>query len=169
MVKITLRALLRSLRPMLPISSMVAILALASCMTQAAPETLDRFPKSALVIESGPKRHSFDIWIADTDSRRQQGLMFVRDLPNATGMLFSFEPPQVISMWMKNTFIPLDMLFIDARGRILRIAERVRPHSLDIVSSGERASAVLEIAGGESARLGLAAGDRVRHDIFNTN
>ncbi len=92
----------------------------------------------------------FDVWLADTPRRQAQGLMFVRSLPDLRGMLFVHESPKPISMWMKNTYIPLDMVFIDAHGRIQQIVEQTTPHSLDIVRSKEPALAVLEIAGGEA-------------------
>lgn len=106
--------------------------------------------------------------MADTAPRREQGLMFVRQLPNDTGMLFIFERPGPVAMWMKNTFIPLDMLFIDAAGRIIHIAERTQPHSLETIDSHGAVTAVLEIAGGECARLGIGPGDIVRHATFDT-
>ena len=87
--------------------------------------------------------------------------MFVRALPDLRGMLFVHESPRPISMWMKNTYIPLDMVFIDAHGRIQQIVEQTTPHSLDIIRSKEPALAVLEIAGGEARRLGLHPGQRV--------
>jgi len=92
--------------------------------------------------------------------------MFVRALPDLRGMLFIHPAPQPISMWMKNTYIPLDMVFIDARGRIQQIIEQTKPHSLDIIRSKDPALAVLEIAGGEAKKLGLHPGQRVIHPAF---
>ena len=89
--------------------------------------------------------------------------MFVRSLPELRGMLFVHESPKPITMWMKNTYIPLDMVFIDGRGRIQQIVAQTTPHSLDIIRSEEPALAVLEIAGGEAKRLGLHQGQRVVH------
>jgi uncharacterized membrane protein (UPF0127 family) len=89
--------------------------------------------------------------------------MFVRSLPASRGMLFVHESPKPMSMWMKNTYIPLDMVFIAGDGRIQQIVEQTTPHSLAIISSKEPALAVLEIAGGEAKRLGLHAGQRVLH------
>ena len=76
-------------------------------------------------------RHVFQVWLADTPQRQAQGLMFVRSLPELRGMLFVHEEPRAISMWMKNTYIPLDMVFIGAQGRIQQIVEQTTPHSLD--------------------------------------
>ncbi|NJO12176.1 MAG: DUF192 domain-containing protein, partial [Gammaproteobacteria bacterium] len=87
--------------------------------------------------------------------------MFVKELPRGTGMLFTYAQSQPIGMWMKNTLIPLDMLFIAANGRITRIARNTEPHSLQTISSMGPVLGVLEIGGGESERLGIEVGDRV--------
>jgi uncharacterized membrane protein (UPF0127 family) len=132
---------------------------------QTAPiEDLDKFPRGKLEISLNRKQAlTFDVWLADTPPRQSQGLMFVRSLPPQRGMLFVYQRPRQISMWMKNTYIPLDMVFIDAQRRIESIAERTTPHSLATVSSKGPALAVLEIAGGEARRLGLKPGQQVRH------
>lgn len=128
---------------------------------------LASFPRSELrIVRNGAATHEFRVWIADTGERQMQGLMFVRDLPANEGMLFVHDRPRIASMWMKNTFIPLDMLFIDARGRIVTIHENTTPHSLDPLSSGQPVLAVLELRGGEVARRGIRRGDRVVHEAF---
>lgn len=124
-------------------------------------EDLRRFPQATVEIRSGKQLHKFDVWVADTPERQMQGLMFVSDLPANRGMLFVERKPREMGMWMKNTYIPLDMLFIDARGRIVKIAERTTPHSLETVSAGQAVSAVLELKGGEAKARGLRAGDSV--------
>jgi uncharacterized membrane protein (UPF0127 family) len=127
-------------------------------------EELDAFPQGKLEISEGKKvKHVFQVWLADSPQRQAQGLMFVRGLPDLRGMLFVHEAPTAISMWMKNTYIPLDMVFIDSRGRIQQIVEQATPHSLDIIRSKEPAKAVLEIAGGEAKKLGLHPGQHVSH------
>jgi uncharacterized membrane protein (UPF0127 family) len=126
-------------------------------------EDLAAFPSADLSISDKKARHVFRVWLADTPQRQAQGLMFVRSLPDLRGMLFVYEQPKAISMWMKNTYIPLDMVFIDGRGRIQQIVEQTTPHSLDLIRSKDPALAVLEIAGGEARRLGLHAGQRVSH------
>ena len=133
------------------------------CMAQSAPALLelDSFPKAKLEIHSGKETCRFEIWIAETSAQQQQGLMFVRDLPENRGMLFIAKEPRVFEMWMKNTFIPLDMVFIGADGRIAKIAANTTPHSLDIVSSGSVVGAILELKGGEAARRALHPGDKV--------
>ena len=87
--------------------------------------------------------------------------MFVRDLPPGEGMLFPEDSPQVAHFWMKNTYIPLDMVFVGADGRIAKIIASARPFSLDVLSSDVPVIAVLELRGGEAAQLGLQAGDPV--------
>jgi uncharacterized membrane protein (UPF0127 family) len=129
-------------------------------------EPLSAFPQAPLVIESRSARHSFNVWVADSPARRSQGLMFVKRLEPGTGMLFLYNEPQPISMWMKNTFISLDMLFIASDGRITRIAAQARPHSTATIASMGYVSAVIEIGGGEAARLGIQNGDRVSHPAF---
>ena len=137
---------------------------------QIAPlEDLAAFPSATLTIGevgkgAGKKvKHDFTVWLADTPQRQAQGLMFVRSLPADRGMLFVHAEPRPMSMWMKNTYIPLDMVFIDANGRIQQIVEQTTPHSLDLIRSDAPARAVLEIAGGEAKRLGLHAGQQVSH------
>ena len=127
-------------------------------------EDLDAFPSGKLEISEGKKVVvEFQVWLADTPQRQSQGLMFVRSLPPSRGMLFVHDQPTPMSMWMKNTYIPLDMVFIDGHGRILQIVEQTTPHSLDLIRSREPALAVLEIAGGEAQRLGIHAGQLVKH------
>lgn len=141
------------------------LLAAGRAFAQAGPlEDLSTFPTGALTISDGQKtRLDFTVWLANTPARQTQGLMFVRSLPAMRGMLFVHESPRQISMWMKNTYIPLDMVFIDASGRIQQIVEQTQPHSLDLIQSAAPARAVLEIAGGEAKRLGLRKGLRVSH------
>jgi uncharacterized membrane protein (UPF0127 family) len=110
--------------------------------------------------------HPFAVELAVTEEQRERGLMFRRELPEGHGMLFKFEPDQVVAMWMHNTYIPLDMIFIRADGRILRIAENMTPQSDRIISSGGPARGVLEVIGGTARKLGLAPGDRVAHPWF---
>lgn len=111
-------------------------------------------------------RHAFTVHVADTAETRGRGLMFVTRLDPDRGMLFDFERPQRIGMWMKNTPLSLDMLFIDAAGRITQVEARTRPFSTDVIDSREAVLAVLEINGGIAAKLGIAVGDRVEHPLF---
>ncbi len=112
--------------------------------------------------------HIFGVEMAVTPEEQARGLMFRRDLPDKQGMLFDFQREQPTSFWMKNTYISLDMIFIRADGRILRIAENTVPLSEALVSSGGPVRAVLEVIAGTCKKLGIAAGDRVSHPIFNS-
>lgn len=126
------------------------------------PLELSSFPRTSLTITTHARqRHTFDVWVADTPERAEQGLMYVRDLPANRGMVFVFPEPRVEMMWMKNTYIELDMLFIDAGGRVVKIIARATPLSLATLSSDVPVTSVLELKGGEAARLGLANGDVV--------
>ena len=115
-----------------------------------------------LTIEAaGGARHQFQVEIADDDAERSQGLMYRRELATDHGMLFVFERPTMIAMWMKNTPLPLDMLFISADGEVVDLHERAVPFSLDTIAANLRARYVLEVIGGTVDRLGLAVGDTV--------
>jgi len=148
----------------------LALALLPQAHAQTAPlEDLAAFPSGTLTIADAGKaadpkvQHTLTVWVADTPQRHAQGLMFVRSLPPARGMLFVHQQPRAISMWMKNTYIPLDMVFIDASGRIQQIVEQTTPHSLELIRSDAPARAVLEIGGGEARRLGLRPGQQVNH------
>ena len=111
--------------------------------------------------------HVFSIELAATEEERARGLMYRQQLPEEHGMLFDFEREEPVAMWMHDTYIPLDMIFIRGDGRILRIAERTQPLSDRIIPSGGPVRAVLEVAGGTAKRLGIAPGDRIGHPIFS--
>ncbi len=110
----------------------------------------------------------FTVEIADTEETRTRGLMFRQRLPQDRGMLFDFGQPRPVGMWMKNTYIPLDMFFIRSDGTIAYVAENTVPQSLDVVGVNEPVRAVLELAAGSSKRLGISAGDTVYHRLFKT-
>ncbi|MHB8815236.1 MAG: DUF192 domain-containing protein [Steroidobacteraceae bacterium] len=146
----------------LALGLMLAAAVVSDCFAQSAPiESLTHFPRTALGIVAHGHKDSFEVWIADTPSRQEQGLMFVRDLPAGQGMIFPQDSPQVAHFWMKNTYIPLDMVFVGEDGRIAKIIANARPFSLDVLSSDVPVIAVLEIRGGEAKRLGIQMGDRV--------
>ena len=105
----------------------------------------------------------FSVEEAKSDQERERGLMFRTALPEGQGMIFDFSPEQNVSMWMKNTLIPLDMIFIRADGRILRIAENTRTQSEDIIPSGGPVRAVVEVIAGTARKYGIAAGDKVSY------
>jgi uncharacterized protein len=130
------------------------------------PLDLATFPRTSLEITHRDAHHvshrdTFEVWVADTPERAAQGLMFVSDLPATLGMVFPLEPPRVETMWMKNTYIELDMLFVTPDGRVSKIIERASPMSLQPLSSDTPVAAVLELKGGEAAKLGLRTGDAV--------
>lgn len=129
-------------------------------------EPLDHFPQTKVRVESASGSHEFSAWVAATEPRRNQGLMQVKSLPPNRGMLFLFDAPQVAIFWMKDTLIPLDLLFIARDGRVIRLVERATPMSESLINSMGVVSAVLELAGGTSAKLGIKAGDRVHHAAF---
>lgn len=108
----------------------------------------------------------FTVEIADTEELRARGLMFRQRLPEDRGMLFDFQEPRPVSMWMKNTYIPLDMLFIRKDGTIAYIAENTVPQSLEAVGISEPVLAVLELAAGVTRKHGIRAGDKVYHRLF---
>ena len=113
------------------------------------------------VTTAAGKTHRFIVEVARTPEEQARGLMDRQSLAPDRGMVFPYQPPQPVAFWMKNTLIPLDMIFIAPGGRILRIEPNTVPHSLEPVGSGEPVEAVLELAGGRSAELGIAAGDKV--------
>ncbi|WP_428246809.1 DUF192 domain-containing protein [Ferrovibrio sp.] len=130
----------------------------------AQPQT--GLPVSDLVINTagGPKK--FRIELANTDASRSRGMMFRSQMAPDAGMLFDFFTEQPASFWMRNTLIPLDMIFIKADGTILNIHQRAIPHDETSINSAGPVRAVLEVNGGTAARLGIKAGDRVDHAIF---
>jgi len=137
-----------------------AFLALSAGLSQAAD-------KSVVEIASKTGVHSFSVEVVDNDADRAKGLMHRRSLPEGTGMLFDFHREQDVSFWMSNTYIPLDMIFIRADGRIHRIAENTVPLSLEQVPSRGPVRGVLEVIAGTSRKLGIVPGDRVAHPIFS--
>lgn len=146
------------------------VLAIGGARVTAVAQSsgLQNFSKSALEIATAATKIKFNIEIARTPRQQAQGLMFRRRLAADAGMLFLYRQPQIIRMWMKNTFIPLDMIFIGKDGRIVSIAERTIPKSLETVSSGMPATAVLEVNGGTASRLGVRVGDRINHALIGS-
>ena len=121
-----------------------------------------------LKIDGAQGTKSFNVEVVRGEKDRNRGLMFRRQMAADHGMLFDYDPPQVIGFWMKNTYIKLDIMFIDADGRIIRIEENATPLSLRHIPSGGAARGVLEINGGLSAKLGFRAGDLVHNALFHT-
>lgn len=119
-----------------------------------------------LAILSGGQRHSFQVEVMRTPDQRARGLMYRNYLPPDRGMLFDFAHSEPVAMWMQNTYIPLDMLFIRADGTVARIAENTEPLSTRTIPSGEPVLSVLEVNGGTAAKLGIKPGDKVEHPLF---
>jgi hypothetical protein len=134
----------------------------------AAPEPLSAFPQGLLAIRTtAGKVVNFKIWNADNPRRQEQGLMFVHEMDEHAGMLFVFPGNREPTMWMKNTYISLDLLFINEHGRIEYIASAAKPLSLSIIQSPKPSLAVLELKGGACELLGIKAGDTVVHSVFH--
>ncbi len=111
-------------------------------------------------------RADFSVELANTNASRERGLMFRKSLPRFSGMLFIFKRPQRAMFWMKNTLIPLDMIFIDKTGLVRRIHENAIPHDLSIIDGGRHILAVLEVNGGLTKSLGLTVGSQVQSPVF---
>jgi uncharacterized protein len=147
---------------------LAALCLLLPLLAGAAPAgvlPLSAFPREQIAIEtrSSFRRLLFEAWRADTMQARAQGLMFVEDaaVRPDQAMIFVYERPQVVSMWMKNTVLPLDMLFVDEHGCVVNVRERAQPGSLANISSGVPVVLVVELKAGTVARHGLQYGDRV--------
>jgi uncharacterized membrane protein (UPF0127 family) len=158
----------------LPALVRIALIALAcswlAVPLQAAPDEQDAIPLSAfpreriaIATRASFRQPLFDAWRADTPETREQGLMFVEDdeMGPDEAMIFVYEAPQYVSMWMKNTLLSLDMLFADANGCVVTIKERTTPLSLAEIRSGKRVTLVVELKAGTVARYGIKPGDRV--------
>ncbi|MGI9424014.1 MAG: DUF192 domain-containing protein [Hyphomicrobiaceae bacterium] len=145
----------------------VVLLTLTSqSIDTGAASTLRR---DTLTIVSGTTQHQFAIEVAETEQQKAVGLMFRTSLDRRSGMLFPYKRAQELTMWMRNTYIPLDMLFIRADGVVHRIEKNTEPFSETVIASQGPVLAVLELAGGVAGELGLKAGDLVKHPIFGAS
>jgi uncharacterized protein len=131
-------------------------------MGAAFAQTLE----SLSIVTQGGQRQSFQVEVARNDADRAQGLMYRRAMPANQGMLFDFGRVEPVSMWMQNTYLPLDMLFVRQDGTVVRIAANTEPLSTRTIPSGEPVLAVLELNAGTSARLGIKPGDKIEHPLF---
>ncbi|MCK1723480.1 DUF192 domain-containing protein [Bradyrhizobium sp. 141] len=145
---------------------LAAILVIAGVAAASGPVRAASFQPLEIVTKNGVQ--VFSVEMATTEEEKQTGLMYRKELADGKGMLFDFNPEQEISMWMKNTYVSLDMIFIGANGRILRIAENTEPMSTKIISSRGPARAVLEVAAGTAQKYGIRPGDRVGHPLFGS-
>jgi uncharacterized membrane protein (UPF0127 family) len=140
-------------------AAVVVLTAVAAPAPAAETQTLE------IVTANGV--HTFSVELVANDADRAKGLMFRRELPEGRGMLFDFERDQDVSMWMQNTYISLDMIFIQADGRIRRIAENTTPLSTATIQSGGPVRGVLEVIAGTAKKFGIKPGDRVAHPMFS--
>ena len=144
-----------------------SILVMLTCIGAATESTAsDSRSDSTLIIATRNAEHRFTIELARTPAEMERGLMFRDRLAPDHGMLFLYEEDRAVSFWMKNTLIPLDLIFADATGRIVQIAERAVPMSTALISSDGPVRAVLEVNGGTADRLDIAVGDRLVHPAF---
>ncbi len=141
-----------------------ACFALFLLLLQALPAQSAGMNSVSVVSDSGT--HEWTVELATTDEMRTKGLMFVKEMAQKSGMLFRFDQTRPVAMWMKNTFIPLDMVFTDEAGKVTHIHKGAVPHSLDIISSQGPARFVLEINAGEADAAKLKTGDVMRHPWF---
>ncbi|SIQ02695.1 hypothetical protein SAMN05880582_101438 [Rhizobium sp. RU20A] len=154
------------LRPvLLAVLSAISALFLFLAPGHAADGATVRFERAPLsIVTADGKRHTFDVELAVTDAQRQHGLMFRETMAADEGMLFDFGTPRRITMWMRNTILPLDMIFIDPSGEILSIHKDAEPFSESIIDSGAPAAFVLELNAGITGDLNIRRGDRVENE-----
>jgi uncharacterized membrane protein (UPF0127 family) len=144
---------------------LVAVMLIAGAASGGA-QAQATFDRTTLSIETAKGSHEFDIELALAPDQQSQGLMFRRELAVDAGMLFFHQRERVASMWMRNTFVPLDMLFVASDGKIVHIVERTVPQSLATISAGKPVRAVLEVNAGTVRRLAIKSGDRLIHPLF---
>ena len=138
----------------------------AFALVLSAPAALAELETSPLTIESANGAHAFTVEIADDPEEITTGLMNRESMDPDAGMLFDFGQPREAAMWMKNTLIPLDMLFMDPQGKVIAIARETVPGSLRTITPGVPVKSVLELNGGRAEELGIEPGDEVIHPIF---
>lgn len=144
------------------------ILTLSAALAFLGQIAFAQLAVTPLTVKSDEATHVFTVEVADTPDTIREGLMFRDSLAPDAGMLFDFGEVRPASMWMKNTLIPLDMLFMDAKGQVVAIARNAVPGSLRSLGPGVPVRAVLEIPGGRAKALGIMPGDVVEHPIFGS-
>jgi len=142
-------------------AALAAVFVAASAGAPAVGEGLQ-----SLTIETSTGRHVFQVEVASDDASRERGLMDRRYMAADHGMLFEFDRDAPVAFWMKNTYIPLDMIFIASSGVVTHVAANAEPLSERIIPSGGPCVAVLELNGGTAASIGLKVGDKIRHPFF---
>ena len=151
---------------LITLSILAALPFAGGALAQEGPAPLDFGPRESLTIQSVDKTHEFSVEVADTREEQTRGLMFRNVIAPSEGMLFEFGGDEIRSIWMKNTSVFLDVLFVRPDGRILKIEHSAQPYSLRSITSEAPVAAVLEIAGGQANERGIKPGDRVQHDFF---
>jgi uncharacterized protein len=136
------------------------------CMLAAVPTADAKMRRESLALITAASEHIIQVEVTSTPEEKAMGLMFRTSLADDVGMLFPYTPPQEATMWMRNTYISLDMIFIRADGIVHRIEANTEPFSERVIASRGPVAAVLELKAGSAARLGLKPGDRVRHPLF---
>ncbi|MDZ4109108.1 MAG: DUF192 domain-containing protein [Brevundimonas sp.] len=152
-------------RPGLP-GALIGLMMLAACAGAGTPRDAKGDPLEPLTVTTASGEHRFMVEIADDEAERQRGLMEREPLADDRGMLFQFPDVAERGFWMRNTPSPLDIIYIDPRGRIVSIARNATPYSEDIIPSNGPASGVLELRAGRADEIGARPGDRVRHPFF---
>lgn len=131
-----------------------------------ASEEVVHLPVEQVVVTTDQGDIAFATEIATNDETRSRGLMFRRSMGERDAMLFHWQNPLAVSMWMRNTYISLDMLFVTADGTVVHVQSDTVPHSLDLISAGREVSAVMEVVAGTAAKLGIKPGSRLVHRFF---
>ena len=156
-----------SIRPKMSLAWLfVAFLLFAGFPAFAEETAPSQASDQKLEILTASGTHEFSVEVMRTEKELERGLMFRRYLPQNRGMLFDFGVERPIMMWMKNTYLPLDMIFINHSGKVVGLAEQAEPLSQKIIPSGAPAYGVLEVNAGTAAKIGLKIGDTVHHPIF---
>jgi len=148
-------------------SVFLGLLGMALVLVLVAPGPAGALETGTLEIATKSGVRMFSVELAVSNEEREKGLMYRKQVPDGYGMLFDFKQEQPVSMWMKNTYVSLDMIFIRDDGRIARIAENTEVLSERVISSGQPVRAVLEVVAGTARKYGIAPGDKVAYPIFN--
>ncbi|HEX7374341.1 MAG TPA: DUF192 domain-containing protein [Steroidobacteraceae bacterium] len=153
-------------RTLAPLVALIGAVLLPAAATHAVDARhalpLSSFPQESIAVETrSARRHVFKAWRAETPQQREQGLMFVPSMGADEAMIFVYEPEQYVAMWMKNTILSLDMLFVDGHGCVVSVKQHAKPQSLDTIAADRPVSLVVELKAGTIASHGIRKGDRV--------
>jgi uncharacterized protein len=154
------------MRRLLHVRRLATALILAYCAILGATAPARAFGQDTIDIVTQSGVHAFSVELATNTAEHEHGLMYRKELPEGHGMLFDFQTEQPVQFWMHNTYIPLDMIFIAADGRIVHVAENAKPMSDDLIPSVRPVRAVLEVIAGTVHKFGIAPGDRITGSIF---